>query len=126
MVSDVYPTDTVRNLRLNTLGDGLFHAGTYVCVAIGLALLWRATSHAHATWPTSALIGSMLMGFGGFNLVEGVVNHNLLGLHHVNELVPREQWIYWDVAFLVWGLAMLIGGWRLWRNATTRSGRATA
>jgi len=57
----------------------------------------------------------MLIGFGAFNVVEGLVNHQLLGLHHVNETVPREQWIFWDVAFLVWGAAMLIGGWALYR-----------
>src|SRR5829696_265519 len=57
--------------------------------------------------------GGMLLGFGAFNLVEGILDHQLLGLHHVNERVPREQWIYWDLAFLVWGAAMLIGGWLL-------------
>ncbi|WP_146056556.1 DUF2243 domain-containing protein [Methylobacterium sp. V23] len=31
-------------------------------------------------------------------------------MHHVNELVPREQWIYWDIGFLAWGVAMIIGG----------------
>jgi uncharacterized membrane protein len=55
------------------------------------------------------------MGCGIFNLVEGVVNHHLLGIH-VNETVPREQWIYWDVGFLAWGAAMLIGGWLLLRR----------
>jgi uncharacterized membrane protein len=55
------------------------------------------------------------MGFGLFNVVEGLVNHHLLGPHHVNETVPQEHWIYWDVGFLVWGAAMLVGGWALWR-----------
>jgi uncharacterized membrane protein len=31
----------------------------------------------------------------------------------VNETVPRGQWIYWDIAFLAWGAAMLAVGWRL-------------
>ena len=26
---------------------------------------------------------------------------------------PREQWVFWDVGFLIWGAAMLIGGWLL-------------
>jgi uncharacterized membrane protein len=52
----------------------------------------------------------MLMGFGIFNLVEGIVDHLVLGLHHVNESVPRGQWKYWDAAFLVWGASMLVGG----------------
>jgi uncharacterized membrane protein len=57
----------------------------------------------------------MLMGWGIFNLVEGIIDHHLLGIHHVNETVPREQWIYWDLGFLIWGVAMLIGGWLLLR-----------
>jgi uncharacterized membrane protein len=58
----------------------------------------------------------MLMGFGIFNVVEGVVDHHLLGLHHVNETVPREQWIYWDASFLLWGAAMIAGGLALYRS----------
>lgn len=62
------------------------------------------------------LFGAMLIGFGIFNVVEGIVDHHLLGIHHVNEKVPPEQWIYWDVGFLVWGALMLVGGWFLWRS----------
>jgi uncharacterized membrane protein len=53
------------------------------------------------------------MGFGLFNLVEGLIDHQLLGIHHVNETVPQAQWIYWDIGFLVWGALMLLVGWRL-------------
>lgn len=52
----------------------------------------------------------MLLGFGVFNVVEGVVNHQLLGLHHVNETVPQHEWIYWDMGFLVWSSLMIVGG----------------
>lgn len=62
------------------------------------------------------LFGAMLIGFGIFNVVEGIVDHHLLGIHHVNETVPPEQWIYWDVGFLVWGALMLVGGRFLWRS----------
>jgi uncharacterized membrane protein len=60
-------------------------------------------------------MGSILMGFGIFNLVEGIIDHHLLGIHHVNQTVPREQWLYWDLGFLGWGAAMLSGGWCLLR-----------
>ena len=53
----------------------------------------------------------MLIGFGAFNLVEGLIDHQILGVHHVNELVPVDERIYWDVGFLAWGLIMLIGGY---------------
>jgi uncharacterized membrane protein len=111
-----YPADTLENLELNTFLDGLFHASTYAFVVIGLVLLWRAGHRWHRRWSTPVLVGTLLMGFGFFNVVEGVVDHHLLGLHHVNETVPRSQWIWWDLGFLAWGAAMLIGGWAIWRR----------
>jgi uncharacterized membrane protein len=110
-----HPANTVDNLKFNTLLDGLFHAMTYLFVVVGLALLWRTAHNSHLWWSGKLLVGTLLMGFGIFNLVEGVVNHQILGLHHVNETVPRDQWVYWDVGFLLWGAAMLVGGWMLFR-----------
>ena len=46
----------------------------------------------------------------------------ILGLHHVNETVPREQWIYWDLGFLIWGAAMLLAGWLLLRSGQRETG----
>jgi len=110
-----YPPDSVENLKVNTFWDGVFHAGTYLFTLAGLLLLWRAARRPHGPWPKRLLPGTLLMGFGLFNLVEGLINHQILGLHHVNETVPREQWIYWDLGFLAWGGAMLVGGFALWR-----------
>ncbi len=110
-----YPANSVANLKFNTLLDGLFHATTYVFVAIGLALLWRAARHPHICWSGKMLMGTLLMGFGLFNLVEGIIDHHLLGIHHVNETVRQQQWIFWDLGFLIWGAAMLVGGWLLLR-----------
>lgn len=111
-----YPATSVANLELNTFLDGLFHAGTYLFVVAGLVVLWRAAHKSHLWWSSKLLVGTMLMGFGSFNLVEGLINHQVLGLHHVNETVPREQWIYWDIGFLIWGGTMLGGGWLLKRS----------
>lgn len=105
-----YPPDSVRNLEINTLLDGLFHASTYLFVVAGLVILWRHAHLKHVRWSTKLLTGTMLMGFGIFNLVEGIVNHHILGLHHVNETVPQDQWVYWDVGFLIWGAVMLVAG----------------
>lgn len=110
-----YPANSVANLQFNTLLDGLFHATTYVFVAIGLALLWRSARHPHVNWSGKMLSGTILIGFGLFNLVEGLIDHQMLGIHHVNETVARPQWIYWDMGFLLWGAGMLVGGWLLWR-----------
>ena len=88
-----YPANSVRNLELNTLFDGLFHAVTYAFVVLGLILLWRAARRSPHAWSSKLLAGTILIGFGLFNVVEGIVNHHILGLHHVNETVPVEQWI---------------------------------
>jgi uncharacterized membrane protein len=116
LTSAGYPPTTVENLQINTVVDGLFHATTYIFIALGLWLLWRASRRVHERWSWKLLPATMLIGFGAFNLVEGIVDHHLLGIHHVNETVPPEEWIYWDVGFLVWGAAMLIGGWLLLRK----------
>jgi uncharacterized membrane protein len=108
-----YPPDSVRNLQINTLWDGLFHSVTYVFVVAGLGLLWRSARQPHRPWSGKLLAATLLIGFGFFNVVEGMINHQLLELHHVNETVPVEQWIFWDVGFLLWGAAMVIGGWLL-------------
>ena len=102
LTSAGYPATSVGNLEINTLWDGIFHASTYVFVVIGLILLWRTAHRVHLWWSGRLLIGTLLMGFGIFNLVEGIVDHQILGLHHVNETVPASQWLYWDIGFLVW------------------------
>ena len=110
MVSNVesFSPETVAGLRVNTLADGLFHAVTYILtVAGGGPALARAPGGERGT--ARQLIGLALLGWGLFNVVEGIVDHLLLGIHHVNETAPREQWLWWDLAFLLWGAAM-IGG----------------
>lgn len=83
-------------------------------------ILWRSAHRQHLYWSTKLLIGSMLIGFGAFNVVEGLINHHLLGIHHVNETVPRNEWFLWDIGFLIWGAVMLVVGWLL-----VRAGRRT-
>lgn len=117
-----YPADSLGNLEFNTFLDGLFHAATYLFTVTGLVILWRSARQPHFLWSARLLFASMLIGFGLFNVVEGTVNHHLLGLHHVNETVPPAHWIFWDIGFLVWGAAMLIGGWLLYRSAPRKEG----
>ena len=113
LTSAGYPPDSVHNLQVNTLWDGLFHSTTYIFVAVGLWILWRTARRRHLRWSGKLLAATLLIGFGLFNLVEGIIDHQILGIHHVNETVPREQWISWDIGFLAWGAAMLISGWFL-------------
>lgn len=120
------PVNSVLNLQLNVFLDGLFHVAAYLFLLLGLVVLWRHARQPHAPWSGKLLGGSALLGFGLFNLIEGVVNHHLLGLHHVNELVPRVQWLYWDIGFLLLSLALLLVGWGVLRAGQTQRRDASA
>lgn len=115
-----FSADDVHDLKINTLADGLFHASTYIFVVWGLCWLWRAARRPHFLWSAPVLLATVLMGFGIFNVVEGLVDHHLLGIHHVNETAPKDQWIYWDLGFLLWGAGMLGGGWVWMRRCLRR------
>lgn len=115
MVSSWYPPTTVENLRLNTLWDGIFHSTTYVFVVLALYFLWRVAQRQHIYWSSKLMWGALLLGWGIFNVVEGVIDHEVLGVHHVNELVDVSQRAAWDMGFLAWGAAMVVTGWSMLR-----------
>jgi uncharacterized membrane protein len=54
----------------------------------------------------------MLAGWGWFNLVEGMIDHHLLGLHHVVEALGVSAW---DWAYLASGVVLIVVGHRLAR-----------
>jgi len=112
-----YTPTTVENLQVNVLWDGLFHATTYILTVVGIFLLWRALRCTDTVWSTRLLVGCLLIGWGLFNLVEGLINHHLLGIHHVREdVLAGPSQLAWDLGFLAWGAIMLIGGWLLIRS----------
>ncbi|MEV4759302.1 DUF2243 domain-containing protein [Micromonospora sp. NPDC049559] len=109
-----YPTDTVPGLRINTLWDGIFHVVTWVAVLGGLALLAARVTDGRARLVRSrALWGWALVGWGLFNLVEGVLDHHVLGIHHVHG-GPWQLW--WDIGFLLLGVVLLAVGLLLART----------
>jgi uncharacterized membrane protein len=104
-----YPKSTVAGLETNTLWDGLFHAFTFVIVVVGLCVLWQRTNEWRWAASGRALIGWMLFGWGLFNVVEGIVDHEVLGIHHVREGAGHQT--AYDIAFLAFGAVVLIVGW---------------
>ncbi|QIN77563.1 DUF2243 domain-containing protein [Rubrobacter marinus] len=118
MLTATSPPTSVGSLELNTLWDGLFHVATYAFTIAGVLLLWRAARASDALPPTRTLVGALLMGWGIFNLVEGIVNYHLLGIHHVlDSLPPGLARLALDLAFLALGAAFVLFGRRLIRES---------
>jgi uncharacterized membrane protein len=105
-----FPATTVSGLEVNTLWDGLFHATTYVFIVVGLFWLWDRARAGGVRSSWKRVLGWMLVGWGLFNLVEGVIDHHILQIHHVRS-GPNE--LGWDIAFLALGAVLLVGGWIL-------------
>jgi uncharacterized membrane protein len=109
------PMDTVAGLEANTLVDGFFHLATWMFVAVGAGLMVRAWQRGELAPPWRAHVGLLLVGWGAFNVVEGLIDHQLLSLHHVRDDLGAP--LGWDLAFLALG-ALLIGvGAALWRSS---------
>jgi uncharacterized membrane protein len=110
-----YPVTTVHGLQMNTLWDGLFHTVTWLAVLSGLGILYSRITHSRGrVWTSRALWGWILAGWGIFNVVEGVLDHHILGIHHV---ITGPYQTVADIAFLVFGALLIAGGWLLQRSA---------
>ncbi|MDB5295862.1 MAG: hypothetical protein JWO31_1845 [Phycisphaerales bacterium] len=115
MLSARRPKDSVANMEVNMFWDGLFHAFTWLCTAAGVWVLFRAGRRADVPWSGRLLLGATLGGWGLFNLVEGVIDHHLLQVHHVAE---RYGLSAFDYAFLAFGAVLTAVGWGLGRSAS--------
>jgi uncharacterized membrane protein len=123
MLSSAVSPATVAGLELNTLADGVFHSATWVITVVGVWMLVRSIGDGPAGVVTGAVrnqlvLGGAIAGWGGFNLVEGLVNHFLLRLHHVR---PGPDEVLYDLAFLLWGVLFIGIGWWLVRTASSRA-----
>jgi uncharacterized membrane protein len=112
-----YPLTTVEGLEVNTLWDGIFHSAMWIAAVSGLGALWWAAGVPSVRWSPLGLLGAMLAGWGGFNLVEGTVNHQILGLHHVRDDLGAP--LSWDIGFLIFGAVLVVVGWVMVRAGAT-------
>ena len=113
LVSGPTPPDTLENLQHNTFWDGIFHAATWVVTVAGVFVLMASNGARTQSRGGRTLVGGMLAGWGGFNVVEGLVDHHILGLHHVR---PGPDELLYDLGVLAWGAIMLVLGIALTRR----------
>ena len=113
MGSAVVPPVTMETMSLNMRWDGLFHAATWLITLAGIFMLWSAARVGTLSDSAPSFAGEMIFGWGLFNLVEGVIDHHLLELHHVRDIpahVPAYDWIFLAVAgvgFLLLGALLM-------------------
>ena len=105
-------TQAWLDLRMQLVIDGLFHALMYVVLAAGLMLLVKARHDLALGKANSYLFASMLIGFGWWNVLDGVVFHWALQLHHIK--MDATSPFVWDLSwFWGFGLMPLAIGYRL-------------
>jgi uncharacterized membrane protein len=109
--------NTIESLQTNIVYDGVFLAFSLIITISGIFLLWHASSSNGKNTILSnkwLFVGLVFVGLGGFNTVEGVVNHHILEMHHVIDVADPFAF---DLAFLiVGGLAFLVAGGILLRT----------
>lgn len=107
MLSAKISTGTLVGAKVNMVWDGLFHMLVWCFTAIGIAMLWSAMKRSDVRLSGRSCVGGMLAGWGLFNLVEGVVDHHILNLHHVYERLGQS---IWDWVFLAFGAILVALG----------------
>jgi uncharacterized membrane protein len=109
LLSGLIDPYAIDGLRTNVMYDGLFMAGMLALTVAGGAMLWRLANGASEKLSSTALVGSILVGAGVFNVFDGVVNHYVLGLHNVVHGTEawNPHWLVVSVLLLGAGLLVL-------------------
>ncbi|MGR0183664.1 DUF2243 domain-containing protein [Azospirillum aestuarii] len=105
-------SSAVRDIRVQILADGLFHAAMYVVAACGLWLLWRSRRRFAEPGADRLMFANALIGFGVWHLLDGILSHWILGIHRIR--MDSANPLLWDLLwFVVFGVAVVAAGWRL-------------
>jgi uncharacterized membrane protein len=106
MVSSRVIPETLAAMNCNIMWDGIFNLLAWGMIVAGIALLFRAVRRG-AVMSVCVLLGAMITGWGMFVVVEGLIAHQLFGVHHCRTGLDEAAW---DLACLTFGLAMMVIG----------------
>ena len=126
MLSDTpdNPVTTLAGLEVNTLADGFFHLAMWLLVlaaSVSTITAWRRGRLA-PNW--SFHFGLVLMGWGTFNIAEGLIDHHILQVHHVRDDLGGP--LSWDIGFLLVSVLLIGAGWLLHQRGARSLKRQTA
>lgn len=114
MLSNKIPPTSVINKSVNMFWDGIFHFFCLIVVIIGLFLLMKLFFRNDIVISWKTFIGGLFLGWGIFNIVEGIINHQILKLHNVREITSEVE--VWNYGFLGISVIFLIIAWILIRQ----------
>ncbi len=109
MLSNKVPVDTLMGKSVNMFWDGIFHLFCLLVVLVGLISLWKLFFRSDVNRSGKLLSGGMLLGWGLFNIVEGLIDHHLLKLHNIKETTPNKA--EFNIYFLVFSLLITAIGY---------------
>jgi uncharacterized membrane protein len=110
MVSNWVPPTTMEAMKVNMIWDGIFHAFVWLVTFAGIFLLWRAAHQREEIPSLQSFVGQLILGWGLFNLIEGIINHQILGLHYVRQV---SNYTAYNLTFLAVGVLFILIGWLL-------------
>jgi uncharacterized membrane protein len=120
MLSNKLPPIDLVSKSVNMFWDGIFHAFTLVVTIIGVFSLFNLLSRTDVFISKRIFIAGMVLGWGLFNIVEGVIDHHILKLHNVREISNYMD--VWNYGFLAVSVLMVIAGLRIINVDSRRNG----
>lgn len=101
---------TLLRLKVNLFWDGIALFLALTIVTAGIISLWKVLENPYTPRSMRVFYGSLLMGWGIFITLEGIVNHVLLEIHHVLESVNPDRKFFWDAILIIAGVLIAWGG----------------
>jgi uncharacterized membrane protein len=117
MLSNRIPATEYVGKSVNMFWDGIFHAFTLVVTLVGIIRLWKLLWRKDIVRSGYLLGGGLVMGWGIFNMVEGIIDHQVLKLHNVRELSNDPE--IWNLGFLGFSVVLLVVGFFLTKCGST-------
>lgn len=114
MLSNKIPATNYIGKSVNMFWDGIFHLFCLIVAVVGVILLWKLMLRNDVDRSGKLFIAGLLFGWGIFNLVEGIFDHQILKLHNVIEYANNHA--PGNYAFLGVSVIMLIIGYALFNS----------
>lgn len=105
--------------RMDLISDGIFNLAVTIIVLYGAIRIFQHARSGNLSYSWTLYICGMLIGAGLFNLVEGLINHQILQLHHVRPGHPAE--FMYDMLYLLSGVILIAIGGTIVRSRNGRN-----